>query len=270
MIQETELSEGEQIVTQIKPHWYFFASRILLYIVGMILMVGALLLPGNVGGWIALAIALWLVVTIGWRALEWHATTFVITTDRIMSRSGVLTRTGIEIALESIVNVRFSQSITERLVGAGDISVESANDSGSTKFDDIKNPKHIQALIHRTKEQNVETKRDFASLDATKVQVPGDIAIGAPLPKSSSPKVKGAPPVPTEDWRAKVPVPRVVSKDEDPTDEVEIPIETMRPATKPRSLSEKIREIAALRDEGVINQQDFERMSRELIQNDGS
>jgi uncharacterized membrane protein YdbT with pleckstrin-like domain len=88
------------------------------------------------------------------RYLRWATTNFVITSDRVIFRHGVLAKTGIEIPLERVNSVHFSQSIFERMIGAGDLLIESGAEGGQQRFTDIKNPDKVQNLIHSQMEQN--------------------------------------------------------------------------------------------------------------------
>jgi uncharacterized membrane protein YdbT with pleckstrin-like domain len=88
-------------------------------------------------------------------------TNFVITSDRVIYRSGVIAKRGIEIPLERVNSVHFSQSIIERMVGAGDLLIESGAEGGQQRFTDIHDPDKIQNLIHSQMEQN--EKRMFQS-----------------------------------------------------------------------------------------------------------
>src|SRR5690606_7629637 len=60
----------------------------------------------------------------------------------------------IEIPLERVNSVHFSQSIFERMIGAGDLLIESGAEGGQQRFTDVKNPDKIQNLIHAQMELN--------------------------------------------------------------------------------------------------------------------
>src|SRR5690606_38612242 len=94
--------------------------------------------------------AAWLLV----RYLRWATTNFVITSDRVIFRHGVIAKSGIEIPLERVNSVHFSQSIFERMIGAGDLLIESGAEGGQQRFTDVKNPDKIQNLIHAQMELN--------------------------------------------------------------------------------------------------------------------
>ena len=70
------------------------------------------------------------------------------------ARAGVVAREGIEIPLENINNVLFSQNVIERILKSGDLLIESAGETGQQRFTDIKSPSRVQNLIHAQREAN--------------------------------------------------------------------------------------------------------------------
>lgn len=147
------LTDDEDIVHQFRPHW-----RVLLPAIGWAMMLGAL-----VGAtfaaldppytWYALgaAVFIWLVLSTR-RLFDWWFTNYVLTTERIIVRSGMIARTGTEIPLENINNVLFSQKVIERLLGYGDVLVESAGQTGQSRLMDIPDPEAFQSEIYRARE----------------------------------------------------------------------------------------------------------------------
>ena len=83
------------------------------------------------------------------RYARWATTNFVVTTDRLVFRSGVLAKRGKEIPLERLNDISFNQSIFERLIGAGDLLIESAGERGQESFSDIPKPSRVQNEIYR-------------------------------------------------------------------------------------------------------------------------
>jgi uncharacterized membrane protein YdbT with pleckstrin-like domain len=55
--------------------------------------------------------------------------------------------------LASINNVLFNQSVIERMLKSGDLLIESAGESGQSKFSNIPNPEEFQSLLYRTREE---------------------------------------------------------------------------------------------------------------------
>lgn len=99
--------------------------------------------------------SIWLIAS--W--LGWRSTHFVVTSDRVIYRSGVLIKSGIAIPLERVNNINFHQTILERLIRAGDLQIESAGQDGQQNFSDIRRPDEVQRLIHGQIEENDQRSR---------------------------------------------------------------------------------------------------------------
>jgi hypothetical protein len=61
-----------------------------------------------------------------------------------------------EIPLEAINDIRFQQSLFERMVGAGDLVIQSASEFGRNVFANVRNPEHVQRTIYEQGERNKE------------------------------------------------------------------------------------------------------------------
>jgi hypothetical protein len=61
-----------------------------------------------------------------------------------------------EIPLEAINDVRFQQSVFERMVGAGDLVIQSASEFGRNVFANIRDPEGVQRTIYEQGERNKE------------------------------------------------------------------------------------------------------------------
>ena len=61
--------------------------------------------------------------------LRWRTTHYVITTHRVMVRKGIVNKNGKDITLSKITDVSFSQTLLDRMLGSGTLSIESAGDS---------------------------------------------------------------------------------------------------------------------------------------------
>jgi len=67
-------------------------------------------------------------------------------------RSGVISKRGVEIPLERINNINFHQRLIDRIIGAGDLDIESAGKDGQSHFDFIRHPDGVQHEIYRQME----------------------------------------------------------------------------------------------------------------------
>jgi uncharacterized membrane protein YdbT with pleckstrin-like domain len=152
---EDTLTADETIITSFRPHWKLLFVPIgwfLLLSIGLALILRWVSLGSF--GWVLwviyIGLAVWLVVQ---PLLTWWTSLYVLTSERLMTRRGLISKSGIEIPLENITNVNFSQSMVERMIGAGDLLVESAGTSGQSKFKDIPHPDVFQAELYRAREE---------------------------------------------------------------------------------------------------------------------
>ncbi len=149
---EDALTEGEAIITSFRPHWKLLFVPVL-WGIGAIAVFAALALWFDWGLWLKVAalvlVLIWFVVR---PLVDWWFTRYVLTTERLITRRGLIAQRGIEIPLEGIANVNFSQSMFERMLGAGDLLVESAGETGQSGFDNIPHPDTFQALLYKTRE----------------------------------------------------------------------------------------------------------------------
>lgn len=153
---ERLLTDDEAVVLELRPHWRVLlpATLWLLGAVGLF-VTGAVLgaeVPAVQLG--ATALGIFLVATLVVPpVVRWWFTEYVLTTERIIVRSGWIARRGTEIPLESISNVLFSQSVVERLLGYGDVLLESAGESGQSRLRDVPDPEHFQSTVYRVREE---------------------------------------------------------------------------------------------------------------------
>ena len=171
------LNEGESIVLDLHPHWVTFLKAALAILASVVL--GAVLLAYEwegpilaVSGSLVLVSLVWLGITYG----KWVTTNFVITSDRLIYRHGVLAKHGIEIPLERVNTVFFSQSIFERMLGSGDLVIESAGERGRQNFSNVRKPSAVQNEIYRQMEANENRKFDRITPAAPSASIPDQIA----------------------------------------------------------------------------------------------
>lgn len=156
---EKNLSADEEIVLDLNPHWWYLAPSVAALVV--LVIVGIINLVVDTPSFIKLLSGVLVLVALGYFAIQfaqWSSTNFVVTNERVISRSGVVSKTGIEIPLDRINTVFFNQSLFERLLGAGDLGIESAGEGGRQTFVDIRKPSLVQNEIYRQMERFQEGK----------------------------------------------------------------------------------------------------------------
>lgn len=151
------LLEGESVHIDLRPHWWFFIGPAVAGIPVLAIGYGVLQLDGDVGqaaAWAYLVLVVAWAVWLGQRLARWATTHFVVTSDRIVFRTGVLAKHGRDIPLERVNDITSNQTFFERIIGAGDLLIESAGERGQQTFTDIPHPDHVQQEIYRQMEGN--------------------------------------------------------------------------------------------------------------------
>lgn len=105
-----------------------------------------------------------------WQYARVTRTTFVVTTHRIATRSGVLGVSVRAVPLECVQNTQRSQHAVGRLVGYGTVTVEVAGGS-DLRFWDVDDPASIQTRLESAREHGRSADTDRAAV----ADVPGSL-----------------------------------------------------------------------------------------------
>ncbi len=156
------LADHEKIVFELRPHWIALVPSVLWTVVlGVALFLAYRAADAIIDGDPSTAKSTaGAAVTVAWLLLavlpflRWFFTLFVLTSDRLITRSGVIAKHSREIPLERINDVTFNQSVLDRVLGAGDLLVESAGERGQTRIANVRKPEQVQLMIYKETEDN--------------------------------------------------------------------------------------------------------------------
>jgi uncharacterized membrane protein YdbT with pleckstrin-like domain len=148
------LASNERVVVHKHPHWkmLMLPVLVLLVTVGVCFYLASVVSSQSwhLIAWTVLAAAGILVII--WFSvvplIRWRTTHFVVTTQRVLVREGVLSRSGIDIPLARVNSVQFRHTFFQRLLGCGTLVIESASDE-PLEFDDIPQVEHVHAMLYR-------------------------------------------------------------------------------------------------------------------------
>jgi len=186
------LNPGEELVLDLRQHWIALTAAILWTLVVVVATALLAWLVSNMS-W-----AMWIVILVGvvaffalagWRYATWATTYFVLTTQRVISRSGVFAKRALDIPLDSINDIHFTQTILERMFGSGNLIISSASEFGNNEFRFIRDPERVQNLIYHQREEDERRERmEQANYQAQamaqqmQTQMPQQAAPGADIP----------------------------------------------------------------------------------------
>lgn len=158
------LAHDEEVVRHLHPHWVtvFWPVVRLLVIVGATSFGAALIPAGRQQGiyrMVLLGVAvLLLVTTVVVPLLRWRTTHYVVTTHRLLFREGILARRGRDLGLSRITDVSYTQTLGERLLRSGTLTIESAGDSGATVLRQIPDSDGVQQLVNHMIEEDADRR----------------------------------------------------------------------------------------------------------------
>jgi uncharacterized membrane protein YdbT with pleckstrin-like domain len=162
------LSEGEEVVLDLHPHWSQLVVPVLVLLLTC-LAAGFAFALAPAGGsqsvvrWVIVAIA---VILVFWFTvlpyLRWLTTRYMLTSDRLVIRTGILARHGRDVPLNRVNDVSFSENLLERILRSGTLVVESAGERGQISLTNVPRVEHVQRELYRMVEehQNRYSDRD--------------------------------------------------------------------------------------------------------------
>lgn len=222
------LNEGEEVVVDVRPHWWYLAGPVTVLV---LVAAGAIAVAvASTPNWVIWILVAALVVAAVWlvgRYVRWANTRLIITTSRLIHRTGVLTRRGREIPLSALTDISYEQSLFERIIGAGDILIESAGRDSQEVFPDLPRPTRIQNEIYR-------------QVDRARSRMYGQPQYGAPPPYDQQPPPYDQTPSPLYDA-------------------------TREQRTVPLSIAEQLEQLDDLRRRGLISPEEFRAKKADLL-----
>ncbi len=144
----TQLKKDEKLLLIIRKHWIQLVPSVLAWLV---LTIALLVWMTNysIAFVIILATAIFpLVEYINWKYNLW-----AVTNMRVVDESGFFTRYSKESPLDKINNVEYDQPILGRILGYGNVDIQTAAEMGETKYQLIHHPKLLKDTITHAQEE---------------------------------------------------------------------------------------------------------------------
>jgi uncharacterized membrane protein YdbT with pleckstrin-like domain len=142
-----DLHPGEEIVFDGHPSWRAILG---FYVLGFLAALAAGVLAGVIAGStvgvVVLVVALAVVVLVGFvRRLATH---YLVTTQRLRIRRGILSRRVQQTQLDRVQNVNTNQSLLERILQVGTVDFDTAGtDDSDFTFHGIADPEEVVAAV---------------------------------------------------------------------------------------------------------------------------
>lgn len=161
------LGDDERLVMSMRTHWKILIGPVLVLLatIAVAVVVVVLIPVGEYQQWVRLALVaialLASLVYVVWPLLNWLASAYAVTDRRLITRHGVLTRTGRDIPLTRVNDVSSERGILDRLLGCGTLVIWSAGEQGKVVLPDVPHVEKVQRtlseLVYAREEDDDET-----------------------------------------------------------------------------------------------------------------
>ena len=139
-------ADKEQVIFSVTPAFYeVLPSYLAAVALSLIVTAGVAYARGNFG--IALIAAAVFFIRPFFRHMRLRRTVYTLTTTKLEIRTGILSKDAKNIPLRHIDNVEVSETLKERLIGVGDVLIDSAALDSKMVMNNIKNPRKHADLI---------------------------------------------------------------------------------------------------------------------------
>jgi uncharacterized membrane protein YdbT with pleckstrin-like domain len=159
------LDDDEEIVLDLRPHWRRVAIPVVLIplVIGVASYLWFIAPGGNTQGPVHIAVLVVAVAVLLWWSLRpwlrWLTTRYVLTTRRVVMRTGVVARHGRDIPLTRVNDVSFSHTMIERMFRSGTLVIESAGDRGQVILVDCPDVESVQRELYGLVEDETQRLR---------------------------------------------------------------------------------------------------------------
>jgi uncharacterized membrane protein YdbT with pleckstrin-like domain len=144
------LGDDERVVLHMRTHVKALIVPILVLVVmAAAIGFGLAVLPeggtGSAGRWVLMIAVVGVILRWSlWPFLVWLSTTYTVTSERLITRQGVINRHGRDIPLGRINDVAYHQDVVDRMLRCGSLNVSAASEQGTIVLRDVPRVQAVQ------------------------------------------------------------------------------------------------------------------------------
>ncbi|HUN57009.1 MAG TPA: PH domain-containing protein [Candidatus Binataceae bacterium] len=141
----------EYALTRILPSWWHFAGSLILVAILTVAGVGLLVVPHG-GAPLAPILFALAVLLFGMVSLARRNTSWSLTSDRLIERSGLLARHRREMELADVRSIEVDRSLIQRMLGLGNVAIASAASADfMIRLWDIPDPERMAEILRQAR-----------------------------------------------------------------------------------------------------------------------
>lgn len=148
------LAQGERVELELRTHIKKVVVPILVLLVTIVAVSALTWLAKDQDWptWVTWAIVIvgvlvfvvWVLVPF----LRWRTTIYVVTNRRLITREGIIKRTGRDIPLYRINDVTYEKDVLDRILGCGTLVVSDATDKAGVQLFDVPKVENVQVRLN--------------------------------------------------------------------------------------------------------------------------
>ncbi|MDR1767702.1 MAG: PH domain-containing protein [Propionibacteriaceae bacterium] len=145
------LGQGEVEILHMRTHGKkLVIPAVVLVVVAVLLGVAIAMTPPDWPPWVVwvevgVAVVAWLLWTV-YPFLRWLTSTYTLTDRRIITRKGIINKSGHDLPLSRINNVAYQRSLLDRILGCGTLVLTTAAEA-PVLLDDIPDVERVHVLM---------------------------------------------------------------------------------------------------------------------------
>ena len=143
------LADGEHVVLSVRTHVKALIgpTAVLILVMAAVITAVTLRSESTVAVIAAVVAVPVLVVWVLIPFLRWLTSTYTVTNRRLITRHGILTRTGRDIPLFRINDVAYEKDLVDRILGCGTLIISDATEKAGVQLPDIPNIEQVHLQI---------------------------------------------------------------------------------------------------------------------------
>jgi uncharacterized membrane protein YdbT with pleckstrin-like domain len=149
----TKLREGERLIFQTRAHWITVLKPAIVFVLAAALFVLSFVIIKNdnsIAKYARLVCGALLIAAAGYFGYyEWfrRCDIWAVTNLRVVDEMGIFKRSSKESPLDKINNLSYEQSLVGRMLGYGDVEIQTAAEDGATIYRKVAKPKQLKETI---------------------------------------------------------------------------------------------------------------------------
>ncbi|MCX6175005.1 MAG: PH domain-containing protein [Ignavibacteriales bacterium] len=147
----TPLRKDEQILFETHKHWYVLIIPFLFSLIIISLSLYFYTKPNPVYWWY-FTFPLIAVIYFVFKYYSWKFDLWVVTNYRVIDEFGVFSISSKESPIDKINNVSYQQSLLGRIMGFGNVQIQTAAEMGETSYTNISRPQQLKEALSNAQE----------------------------------------------------------------------------------------------------------------------